>query len=172
MKIFRQPESKIFDETTLVSQLNNWRNENKNIVFTNGVFDIIHQGHLSLLLKSASLADVLIMAINSDASVKRLKGPTRPINNEQSRALMLASLEVTDAIILFEEDTPLKLIELIKPDIMVKGGDYTTENIVGADFVINNGGQVIIVEIVQGFSTTATIAKILSGPSGNKETNR
>ncbi len=167
--MFRQPESKIYNKKTLLNQVENWRSENKKIVFTNGVFDIIHQGHLSLIFKTASLADVLIIGLNSDASVKRLKGPARPVNNEQSRALLLAAIEPTDAIISFEEDTPLQLIESIKPDILVKGGDYTTENIVGADFVINNGGQVIIAEIVEGFSTTATIAKILSKAPANKE---
>lgn len=169
MKTFRQPESKIYDKEKLFQQLGQWRKENKKIVFTNGVFDILHQGHLSLIFKTASLADILIIGLNSDASVKRLKGPLRPVNNEHSRALMLAAIEATDAIVSFEEDTPLQLIESIKPEILVKGGDYTIENIVGADFVINNGGQVMIAEIMEGFSTTATIAKILSKAPSNKE---
>lgn len=160
MKQSRQIALKIFKKDQLVRQLNAWRLLGKKIVFTNGVFDIIHQGHISLLSEAASLADILIVGVNSDASVKRLKGESRPFNNEYSRTLLLASLVMTDVIILFEEDTPFELIKFIQPDILVKGGDYTIEQIVGATEVLNNGGEVKIIPIVEGFSTTSTLKKL------------
>ena len=116
---------KILNLNGLSHQLNRWRLHNKRIVFTNGVFDILHEGHIASLSEAASFGHVLIVAVNSDASVKRLKGESRPVNHENSRALLLASLVMTDAVILFDEDTPLNLITAVLPDVLVKGGDYT-----------------------------------------------
>lgn len=132
----------------------------KKVSFTNGCFDIIHPGHLFSLKQAAAEADYLIVGLNSDASVRKLKGPSRPINNTESRALVLANLIVVDAVIVFEEETPLELIKAILPDVMVKGGDYTTNQVVGGKEVIANGGKVIINPIVEGFSTTGLIEKM------------
>ena len=134
----------------------------KSVVFTNGVFDLLHEGHIASLSQAAQEGDFLIVAVNGDASVKRLKGETRPLNNENSRALLLASLVITDAVIIFHEDTPLELINQLLPDVMVKGGDYTVEQIAGAKEVIANGGRVVINPILEGFSTTGTIEKMKS----------
>lgn len=132
----------------------------KKVSFTNGCFDIIHPGHLYSLKQAAAEADYLIVGLNSDASVRKLKGPSRPINNTESRAIVLANLIVVDAVIVFEEETPLELIKAILPDVMVKGGDYTTNQVVGGKEVIANGGKVIINPIVEGFSTTGLIEKM------------
>lgn len=129
----------------------------KKIAFTNGVFDIIHQGHIFSLSQAAKEADYLIVGLNADASVKRLKGETRPVNNQDSRALVLASLIMVDAVVLFEEDTPLELIKAIMPDVIIKGGDYTVEQVAGAKEIIANGGRVVINPILEGFSTTSII---------------
>ena len=130
------------------------------ISFTNGVFDILHTGHIASLSQAAAEASFLIVGLNSDASVKRLKGNERPINNQHARALVLASLIIVDAVVIFDEDTPLELITAILPDVLVKGGDYTIEQIVGAKEVLANGGRVVINEMVEGFSTTGIIDKI------------
>lgn len=132
----------------------------KTIAFTNGCYDILHEGHIFSLSQAAQTADLLVVGVNADSSVKKLKGENRPVNNEHSRALILASLVITDAIVIFEEDTPLNLINLVKPDVLVKGGDYTLEQIVGAKEVMENGGKVIINPILEGFSTTSIIEKI------------
>lgn len=133
----------------------------KKIVFTNGVFDILHTGHVDYLSKARDLGDILVLGLNTDASVKRLnKGPERPVNNEVARATVLGALECVDHIILFDEDTPYELIKAIQPDILVKGSDYTAENIVGYDIVKAKGGKVITIELSQGFSTTNIINKI------------
>ena len=137
-----------------------WRMTGKTVSFTNGCFDILHPGHLFSLGQAANEADYLIVGLNSDASIKRLKGPERPINNTESRALILANLVLVDAVVVFEEDTPYELITQLLPDVLVKGGDYTIDKIVGAKEVIANGGQVIINPIVEGFSTTNIIEKI------------
>ena len=152
--------TKIFTPETLQLQLNRWRLINKKIVFTNGVFDILHEGHIASLSDAASYGDILIVGVNTDASVKRLKGESRPVNNEHSRVILLASLIMTDAVILFEDDTPLNLIKSIMPDVLVKGGDYTVEQIAGAKEVLANGGEVKIAPILQGFSTTSIIEKM------------
>lgn len=152
--------NKIFTLDELMHQVKRWRLHNKKIVFTNGVFDILHEGHIASLSEAASFGHILIVGVNTDASVKRLKGEGRPVNNESSRALILASLVMTDGVILFEEDTPLNLITAILPDVLVKGGDYTIEQIVGAREVMANGGEVKIVPILEGFSTTAIIQKM------------
>ena len=160
MKAISSLPAKIFTKENLQGQLNRWRLLNKKIVFTNGVFDILHEGHIASLSEAATYADVLIVGINADASVKRLKGDTRPVNNEHSRSLLMAALLLTDGVIIFEEDTPLELIKMILPDVLVKGGDYTLEQIVGAKEVMANGGEVKIVPILEGFSTTGIIEKM------------
>ncbi len=153
-------KKKIFTTETIVSQLNVWRFKDRKIVFTNGCFDILHQGHVDYLSKAADLGHVLIVGLNSDASTHALKGPTRPINDEYSRALILASLHFTDAVILFDEATPYELIKYLQPDILVKGADYKVEQIAGHDIVLAKGGQVLTIELLQGFSTSAIEAKI------------
>ncbi len=137
-----------------------WRLLKKKIAFTNGCFDILHVGHIFSLSEAAKQADYLIVGLNSDASTKRLKGDNRPVNDEQSRALLLASLVIVDAVVLFEEDTPLEIISKLLPDVLVKGGDYTIDQIAGAKEVIANGGSVIINSIIPGQSTTELIEKI------------
>ena len=132
----------------------------KKVVFTNGVFDILHPGHIFSLSQAAVEGDYLMVAINSDGSVKRLKGDSRPINDQNTRALLLASLQIVDAVIIFEEDTPLELIRKLLPDVMVKGGDYTIDQIAGAKEVIADGGKVLINPILEGHSTTATISRM------------
>jgi len=134
--------------------------EGKIIVFTNGCFDIIHVGHTSYLAQAKLLGDVLIIGVNTDDSVKRLKGPTRPVNNQNDRAEVLVALKSVDIAVFFDEDTPKRLIELVKPDVLVKGGDYTIPQIVGADFVLVNGGDVKVIPYVEGKSTSKIIEKI------------
>jgi D-glycero-beta-D-manno-heptose 1-phosphate adenylyltransferase len=153
-------EKKIFSLDDLRRHAGSLKWFGKKIVFTNGVFDLLHQGHVYSLQQAAQAGDFLIVGLNSDASVKRLKGESRPLNNQGSRALLLASLLIVDAVIIFEENTPLELIKAIMPDILVKGGDYTTEQIAGAKEVIANGGQVIINPILEGFSTSSLVDKI------------
>lgn len=160
MKAVSSIPDKIFTLDGLKHQVRRWQLQNKRIVFTNGVFDILHEGHITSLSEAATYGHVLIVAVNTDASVKRLKGENRPMNNEDSRALLLASLVIVDAVILFDEDTPINLITTLLPDVLVKGGDYTLEQIVGAKEVMANGGEVKIVPILEGFSTTALIQKI------------
>ena len=138
-----------------------WRLNSKSLAFTNGVFDILHEGHLAILSKAATFADILIVGVNSDLSVKRLKGDSRPVNNQTSRALLLASLIMVDAVIIFEEDTPLELILKLEPDVLIKGGDYSIDTIVGAREIQARNGTVEIIPIVEGFSTTGIIKKIL-----------
>lgn len=154
--------SKIFSRSDLMKQVARWRLLGKKITFTNGCFDILHAGHIASLSDAAKEADILIVGVNTDASTKRLKGEERPINNEQNRALILANLQIVDAVTLFDEDTPLEVIKSVLPDVLVKGGDYTIEQIVGAKEVIANGGRVIINPILDGHSTTGIIAKIRS----------
>ena len=160
MKQIDAIEKKIFTLPKLLNTIAAWKATGKTISFTNGCFDILHEGHIFSLSQAAKEADYLIVGVNSDASTKRLKGPERPINNEHSRALLLASLLIVDAVIIFEEDTPHHLITSILPDVLIKGGDYTIEQIVGAKEVMANGGRVVINPIVQGFSTTGIVEKI------------
>ncbi len=162
MKTIQAIPDKIFTLTELKQQINRWRLINKKIVFTNGVFDILHEGHIASLSEAALYGNILIVGINADTSVKRLKGESRPVNNEGSRTLLMASLVMVDAVILFEEDTPLNLITALLPDVLVKGGDYTIEQIVGATEVMANGGEVKIVPILEGFSTTGIIERMKS----------
>ncbi|MBN8676156.1 MAG: D-glycero-beta-D-manno-heptose 1-phosphate adenylyltransferase [Chitinophagales bacterium] len=151
---------KIMTTPQLIQRVSQWRLTGKTIAFTNGVFDILHQGHIFSLSQAAKEADILIIGLNADASVKRLKGDSRPVNNQESRALLLASLQIVDAVVLFEEDTPLQLISSILPDVLIKGGDYTVEQIAGAKEVVANGGRVVINPILEGFSTTGIIEQI------------
>ncbi len=153
-------EKKIKTVAEAKALINAWKVTGKTFSFTNGCFDILHPGHLFSLAQAAKEADYLIVGLNSDQSVQRLKGPTRPINNTHSRAIVLANLMVVDLVVIFEEDTPLELIQSLLPDVMVKGGDYTIEQIVGAKEVIAAGGKVIINPTIEGFSTTNLIEKI------------
>lgn len=130
------------------------------VVFTNGCFDLVHQGHVDYLSRARDLGDLLIVGLNSDASVRRLKGDSRPVSNETSRARVLASFAFVDYVVVFEDDTPLKLIENIVPDILVKGGDYNRENVVGADFVEQHGGRLELLSLVPGESTTRLVERI------------
>ncbi len=134
--------------------------QGKKIVFTNGCFDILHCGHTTYLSESKKLGDVLILGLNSDDSVRRLKGESRPINNQSDRAVVMDSLKSIDYVVIFEEDTPYNLINAIIPDVLVKGGDYNKDNIVGADIVENNGGSVVTINFVEGKSTTNIINKM------------
>lgn len=137
-----------------------WHFKQKKIAFTNGCFDILHQGHVAYLAQAASFADVFIVGLNSDASVKRLKGDDRPLQDEHSRAVVMAGLGFVDAVVLFEEDTPYELIRYIQPDILAKGADYKKDEVVGADIVEAHGGEVKLIEFVEGYSTTAVINRM------------
>lgn len=145
-----------------IKQVASWQATGQKIVFTNGCFDILHLGHVDYLEKARHLGDRLLVGINTDNSVRKLKGPTRPVVDEYARSRVIASLAFVDLVILFEEDTPLCLIESLKPDILVKGDDYTINTIVGADFVIKHGGEVKTISLVNGFSTSHLINKIKS----------
>jgi len=153
---------KISDIEELKRRLAQWRVKSDRIVFTNGCFDILHVGHLHTLKESIQLGDKLIVGLNSDASVSRLKGKERPVVNQLDRSEMLAALEMVDAVIIFEDDTPEELIQMIKPDVLCKGGDWSIENIVGGDFVKSYGGQVVSIPFVQGYSSSSLINKIKS----------
>ncbi|MBS1669131.1 MAG: D-glycero-beta-D-manno-heptose 1-phosphate adenylyltransferase [Bacteroidetes bacterium] len=153
-------KKKIVELPELLKQINRWRFLDKTIVFTNGCFDILHPGHIASLSQAAAEADYLIVGLNADDSVKKLKGEGRPVNDQQSRALLLASLLMVDAVVIFEEETPLNLISAILPDVLVKGGDYKIEDIVGAKEVMANGGKVVINPIIPCFSSSGLIEKI------------
>jgi rfaE bifunctional protein nucleotidyltransferase chain/domain len=154
----RSSDSKVFSLHELKEVLSQKKNEH--VVFTNGCFDILHRGHVSYLQNARNLGDFLIVGVNSDHSVSRLKGPTRPIQNEEDRAFILAGLECVDAVILFEEDTPIRLIEQLLPNVLVKGGDYVIEEIVGYDVVTKNGGLVTTLPFVDGKSTSNIVKKM------------
>ena len=153
---------KICNIEELKRRLAQWRVKSDRIVFTNGCFDILHVGHLHTLKESIQLGDKLIVGLNSDASVSRLKGKERPIVNQLDRSEMLAAFEMVDAVIIFEDGTPEELIQMIKPDVLCKGGDWYIENIVGGDFVKSYGGQVVSIPFVQGYSSSSLINKIKS----------
>lgn len=144
--------------------LNVWRLRGDRIVFTNGCFDILHRGHVQYLEEAAALGHRLVIGLNSDASVRRQgKGPDRPLNDQDSRASVLAGLRCVDAVLVFDEDTPLEVIKTLKPDVLAKGGDWKPEQIVGSDVVLANGGEVRSLGFVNGFSTTALVEKIKHG---------
>jgi rfaE bifunctional protein nucleotidyltransferase chain/domain len=150
-------EAKVLSQDELLKRIEFWRKMGDKIVFTNGCFDILHQGHIYLLAACTEFGDRLIIGLNSDDSVRRLKGNSRPLNKQNSRALVLASLLTTDAVTIFDEDTPERLIEAIEPDVLVKGGDWKAEQIAGWGFVESYGGEVKIIPFLEGFSTTKII---------------
>jgi len=154
-------ESKILPISATCKLVESWKNNNNTIGFTNGCFDLLHPGHISLLRQSKEVCDKLIVALNSDSSVRKLKGNTRPIQTENARAQVLASLEFTDLVIIFNEETPIELIQMIKPDVLIKGDDYSLEEVVGADIVRALGGTIVLAKTEPGFSTSSTIDKLI-----------
>ena len=152
-------EAKFFSLNDLLKRIEFWRRLGDKVVFTNGCFDILHQGHIHLLAACNEYGARLVVGLNSDASVKRLKGANRPVNDQKSRATLLASTQFTDAVILFEEDTPEELIQAIQPDVLIKGGDWKKEDIVGSAFVESYGGEVITIPYLKGFSTSSIIER-------------
>jgi D-glycero-beta-D-manno-heptose 1-phosphate adenylyltransferase len=162
MKQIDAIDKKIYSLAQLASVVATYKTIGKTVAFTNGCFDILHEGHIFSLSQAAKEADYLVVGVNSDASVKRLKGTLRPVNNQDARSLLLASLLIVDAVVVFDEDTPLRVIETLLPNVLVKGGDYTIEQIVGAKEVIANGGKVIINSLIPNRSTTGIIDKIRS----------
>ncbi len=162
MKLNQHSSNKLFSLPALEIKLTEWRRDGEKIVFTNGCFDLLHLGHVDYLEKASQLGHRFIIGINSDASVRRLKGASRPLQNEEARGRILAALGFVDAVVLFAEDTPLELIAVVQPDVLVKGDDYSVENIVGADIVQQKGGRVRTIPLVEGCSTTALVNKIKS----------
>tara|TARA_B100001250_G_C19581610_1_gene692306 strand:+ start:53 stop:544 length:492 start_codon:yes stop_codon:yes gene_type:complete len=160
MSSLKEIKHKIFDLNSLKTQVFSWKKNGYKIVFTNGCFDIIHRGHIEVLSKSSDLGDKLIVGLNSDISIKKLKGENRPILDEYSRAISLAALSFVHAVVLFSEETPINLISTLNPNILAKGGDYEINTIVGNEIVQKNGGKVILVPFVDGFSSTNIINKI------------
>lgn len=159
----QSPQNKIFSETSpLISQIEKWKSQGYSIVFTNGCFDILHRGHVQYLYDAAQLGNKLVVAINTDSSVKLLnKGDNRPINNQEDRAFLLAAMEFVGAITFFNEATPLSLIEKIKPNVLVKGADYSPSQVIGKDFVENYGGKLVLIPFVEGYSSSNIINKII-----------
>ena len=153
-------QDKIYTLESLVKQVAAWKQQGQRVVFTNGCFDILHLGHVDYLEKARALGDKLVVGVNTDASVSRLKGPSRPLQDEMSRVRIMASLLFTNAIVLFDEETPYELIKSVMPDILVKGDDYSVQNIVGHDIVLQNGGEVKTIALVKGYSTSNIVAKI------------
>ena len=158
MTNIKKLQNKIIDKSLLKTIIK--EQKNKKIVFTNGCFDIIHRGHINYLAQAADYGDLLIVGLNSDKSVKKIKGNNRPVQDEKTRAEILAALEFINYVIIFDEETPEQLIKLIKPNILIKGGDYKISEIVGGDFVISNGGRVVTIDFIKGHSTTDIINKI------------
>lgn len=153
-------KAKIKDRAGAAQQRDAWQQQGQKVVFTNGCFDLLHYGHIHYLAQARELGDVLIIGLNAADSVRRLKGPNRPINDETTRLWQMAALQFVDMVVPFEEDTPAALIELLKPDVLVKGGDYEVSSIVGADTVLQNGGEVRVLPYIEGYSTTSLEAKI------------
>lgn len=144
----------------MVFRAQQWHLLGKTIAFTNGCFDILHAGHIASISEAAKYADYLVIGLNSDSSIRNIKGPGRPLNNEQDRALVLAALSMVDAIVIFNEDTPLELIKIIKPHFLIKGGDYKVEEIAGAREVMESGGKVILNPMIEGYSTSSIIERM------------
>ena len=153
-------KSKIVDFSEIRNLVSKWKSDGNRIVFSNGCFDVLHFGHVSYLAEAKDLGDKMIIGLNSDASVKRLKGETRPINGQHERAVLLAALQFVDSVVIFDEDTPEKIIKNVKPNFLVKGGDYTIDTIVGANFVMSYGGKVITIPLVENFSSSIIIKKL------------
>lgn len=160
MKNLEVIQKRIYSWESIDQMLSIWRFQHKKIVFTNGCFDILHLGHVDYLSKAADLGDILIVGINTDASVRRLKGPERPLNDEKARTILIASLHFVDAVVLFDQPTPYEIIQLVQPDVLVKGKDYKVDEIVGYDIVTKKGGSVETIELVEGYSTSGLINKI------------
>ena len=153
-------KSKIIDIDNIIPHLAYWKLKSQKVVFTNGCFDILHRGHVEYLAQAANTGDVLVIGLNSDSSVRSIKGKNRPVQDEYARAILLASLSFVSAVILFNEDTPYELIKKVNPDILVKGSDYKAEDIVGYDIVKANGGEVVTIDFIEGYSTTSIIDKL------------
>jgi len=162
MKIIDAIKAKIFSTKNIQKKVLNWKKEGKTIVFTNGCFDILHMGHVDYLAKARSLGDILIIGLNTDTSVRNLKGQSRPINDENARAFLLAAFSFVDAVVFFNEETPYHLIAAIKPHFLVKGKDYKAKEVVGYDIIKANGGKVKTIKLVEGYSTSAIEKRILS----------
>jgi len=163
MNTYKNIRRKIIPRKDLGILIRKIRKQGLSIVFTNGCFDIIHKGHIKYLSEAADKGDILIVGLNSDDSVKRLKGKNRPVLDQESRADTLAAFSFIDYIILFNEDTPFRIIEIIRPDVLIKGGDYNPENIVGYDIVKSSGGKIITIPLVKGYSTSSIISKLVTG---------
>ncbi len=164
MSFHNQLKEKIVSQDQALKELKTWREKNKKIVFTNGCFDIIHPGHIDYLSQARDLGDILVVGLNTDQSVKRLnKGSNRPINDERTRAYVLAGLASVDLIVFFDEQTPYNLIKLLQPNVLVKGKDYEVEKIIGFDILKENGGEVITIPFLDGYSTSSLIKKIIEG---------
>ena len=163
MTPLNQIRQKLFLKEKLVSQIAEWKANGEKIIFTNGCFDIIHPGHIDYLAKAASLGNRLIIGVNTDKSVQKLKGPHRPIQDQDSRIFILSALEFVSAVVLFDEETPNELIAILKPDILGKGADYTIDHVVGAETVMNSGGSVVLLPYLKGFSTSGIERKIREG---------
>jgi len=160
MSQLKKIKNKIISLEDAKIKVNRWKNSGEKIVFTNGCFDIIHRGHIEVLARTADLGDKLIVGLNSDSSIEKIKGENRPIINEQSRAILLSALNFVDAIIIFPEENPLNLISNLMPDVLAKGGDYEISTIVGHEMIQENGGEVILIPFVDGFSSSNIITKI------------
>lgn len=158
--MFKKIQAKIQSWETIQASVSQWKSAGEKVIFTNGCFDILHFGHIHYLAEASDLGDRLVIGLNSAASVKRLKGEHRPINDEATRQHLLAALEFVDAVVVFEEDTPLELIKIVLPDVIVKGGDWKPEQIVGSDIVLANGGEVKSLAFKKGYSTTSIEEKI------------
>lgn len=161
--MFERIQSKILNWESAETQIFEWQSKGEKVVFTNGCFDLLHFGHIQYLAEARSLGDRLIIGLNNAASVTRLKGPNRPINDEKTRLFQLAAMEFVDAIVIFEEDTPYNLIYFLQPDILVKGGDWQPDQIIGADIVLKKGGEVKSLDFVKGYSTSIIEQKIKDG---------
>ena len=161
MKATEMIQSKIFaNAQALTPLLEQWKRSGQSVVFTNGCFDLVHRGHIDSLAKAAEMGDRLVVGLNSDRSVKLLKGPNRPLIDQQSRAILLASLLMVDAVVLFEEETPYELIRSLQPHVLVKGSEYRIEEIAGYDIVLAAGGRVERIDLTEGLSTSGLIKKI------------
>ena len=164
MSFHNQLKEKVVSQDQALKELKTWREKNKKIVFTNGCFDIIHPGHIDYLSQARDLGDILVLGLNTDQSVRLLnKGSNRPINDERTRAYVLAGLASVDLIVFFDEETPYNLIKLLQPNVLVKGKDYEVEKIIGFDILKENGGQVITIPFLDGYSTSSLIKKIIEG---------
>lgn len=163
MSFHRLLKDKVVSKEAALQRVNALRSEQKKVVFTNGCFDIVHPGHVDYLCQARDLGDFLVLGLNTDRSVKSLnKAPNRPVNNEHTRAIVLAGLACIDLIVMFDEETPYDLIKFLQPSVLVKGNDYAVEKIVGYDIVTSGGGEVITIPMLEGYSTTKLIEKILS----------